>query len=153
MLSDTQSRCRSRANQIAAANDGRTKNRPLWAIANCVRRRSFRQAIARANPQIGRGGKWNLLWWNTPTGKISPRDTGDTGDEIAMQLPDVLRALIPVARALRRSASYYVCGSTASAYYGVSRMTADVDLVAELLPSLSPRCRIGSGPTTTSTNV
>jgi hypothetical protein len=53
-----------------------------------------------------------------------------------MQLPDLLSALIPVATALRRlGVRHYVCGSAASSYYGASRMTADVDVVAELLPS------------------
>ena len=53
-----------------------------------------------------------------------------------MQLPDALRALTPVVAALHRlGVRHYVCGSIASAFYGVSRMTADVDLVAGLLPS------------------
>jgi hypothetical protein len=53
-----------------------------------------------------------------------------------MQLPDVLRALIPVMAELRRlGVRHYVCGSTASTFYGASRMTADVDMVAELRPA------------------
>jgi hypothetical protein len=53
-----------------------------------------------------------------------------------MQLPDALEALIPVVTTLRKlGVRYYVCGSFASTFYGMNRSTADVDLVAELLPS------------------
>jgi len=53
-----------------------------------------------------------------------------------MQSPDALIALTPVVTVLRRlGVRYYLCGSFASTFYGMARMTADVDLVAELLPS------------------
>jgi hypothetical protein len=53
-----------------------------------------------------------------------------------MQLPDALEALAPVVAALRRlGVRHYVCGSFASMFYGTNRSTADVDLVADLLPS------------------
>ena len=53
-----------------------------------------------------------------------------------MQLPDALEALAPVVAILRRlGVRHYVCGSFASMFYGTNRSTADVDLVAELLPS------------------
>jgi hypothetical protein len=53
-----------------------------------------------------------------------------------MQLPDALEALTPVVTALRRlGVRHYICGSFASTFYGMNRSTADVDLVAELLPS------------------
>jgi hypothetical protein len=53
-----------------------------------------------------------------------------------MQLPDALEALIPVVATLRQlGVRHYICGSFASMFYGMNRSTADVDLVAELLPS------------------
>jgi hypothetical protein len=53
-----------------------------------------------------------------------------------MQQCDALAAVGPVVAVLRRlGVRYYLCGSMASTYYGVSRTTADVDVVAELLPS------------------
>ena len=53
-----------------------------------------------------------------------------------MQQHDALAAVISVVAALRSlGVRYYLCGSFASTFYGSSRMTADVDLVAELLPS------------------
>jgi hypothetical protein len=56
-----------------------------------------------------------------------------------MQQLDALVAVTPVVALLRRlGVRYYVCGSLASSFYGASRMTADVDLVAELLPSHVP---------------
>jgi hypothetical protein len=53
-----------------------------------------------------------------------------------MEYPDALLALIPVVATLRRlGVKHYICGSLASSFYGTNRMTADVDIVAELLPS------------------
>jgi hypothetical protein len=53
-----------------------------------------------------------------------------------MQFLDALAAVTPVAAVLRRlGVRYYICGSLASTFYGVSRTTADVDLVAELSPA------------------
>jgi len=49
------------------------------------------------------------------------------------QSPDALQAVIPVVAVLRRlGVRHYICGSFASVFYGVSRTTADIDLVAEL---------------------
>jgi hypothetical protein len=56
-----------------------------------------------------------------------------------MQIVDALDALTPVVAILRRlGVRYYVCGSLASTFYGTNRSTADVDLVAELLPRHAP---------------
>ncbi len=53
-----------------------------------------------------------------------------------MQTPDALAAVIPVVTELRRlGVKHYICGSLASTFYGTSRATADVDLVAALSPS------------------
>ena len=53
-----------------------------------------------------------------------------------MESPDAIQAVAPVVDELRRlGVRYYICGSLASAFYGTHRATADVDLVAELLPS------------------
>lgn len=52
-----------------------------------------------------------------------------------MQSADAIEALTPVVTELERlGVRYYLCGSVASAFYGVSRSTMDVDLVAELAP-------------------
>lgn len=50
-----------------------------------------------------------------------------------MRPADVIEAMTPVVEALERlGVKYYVGGSIASAVYGVSRATMDVDLVADL---------------------
>jgi hypothetical protein len=49
---------------------------------------------------------------------------------------DALMAITPVVTLLRRlGVKHFLCGSFASNFYGAARMTADVDLVAELSPS------------------
>jgi hypothetical protein len=50
-----------------------------------------------------------------------------------MQNTDALAAVMPVVAELRRlGVKHYICGSLASAFFGITRATADVDLVAEL---------------------
>jgi hypothetical protein len=50
-----------------------------------------------------------------------------------MQTNDALEAVNPVVAALRElGVKYYLCGSMASAFFGISRATTDVDLVADL---------------------
>ena len=50
-----------------------------------------------------------------------------------MSVPDILKAIQPVARAFHDLAvSYYVGGSVASSAYGRARATLDVDVVADL---------------------
>lgn len=52
-----------------------------------------------------------------------------------MQSPDLFAALNPVLDALRDlGIPYYIGGSVASSVHGVVRATADVDIVADLLP-------------------
>jgi hypothetical protein len=52
-----------------------------------------------------------------------------------VQSSDAIEAVMPVVEELQRQGvKYYICGSLASVFYGTSRATVDVDLVAELSP-------------------
>lgn len=52
-----------------------------------------------------------------------------------MQSADVIEALMPVVSELDRlEVKYYICGSVASAFYGGSQLSANIDLVADLAP-------------------
>jgi len=47
--------------------------------------------------------------------------------------PDILAALVPLARALQKAqVAYYIGGSVASSAYGLPRATLDVDMVAKI---------------------